>query len=514
MQSNKSLIKKYIMKKTTFLALSIFILTVGITNVQAQSKPNIVVILADDFGYASSNCYGAPKSMIRTPHIDRLAQDGMRFTDASTPGSLCSPTRYAFLTGQYAWRGSLKYGVLNPPEGPLLIEDELKTLPSYLQDQGYLTAQVGKWHLGYTRLENVDDLSAQPLSPGANTVGFDYHFGVPNNIDWLPKVYIENEQIWGLRSQGKSPYGKSSYKNRPYHGYDAPQRNITKVMDDITDKSREWIFKTVRENPEKPFFLYFAPVAVHNPITPAERLRGSSGCGAYCDYIHDLDYSVGEIISALAYSNVLDETIIIFTSDNGGDIGQQEEVQSREAGFRNNGDLRGDKHQIWEGGVRVPFIVRWPGKVEAGAVSDRTINVVDIFSTVQEMVSGTVMRPEEAGADSFSFYDELIGKRNESALRPHMVVNNADGVIAIRKGPYKYIEGIPAKKDLSEGRKKYLADELKEQMYDLDKDLSETKDILANQPKEVKDMKNTLEEIRSLGSERLAAEASGKKRKK
>ncbi|MFY0654925.1 MAG: arylsulfatase [Cyclobacteriaceae bacterium] len=481
----------------------------------AQKKPNIVVILADDLGYASANCYGAPKSMVRTPHIDRLAEQGMRFTDANTPGSVCSPTRYALLTGRYAWRGSLKYGVLNPPEGALLIEDELKTLPAYLQDNGYQTAQVGKWHLGYTRLKNVDDLSAQPLTPGANTVGFDYHFGVPNNIDWLPKVYIENEQIWGLRSKGKSPYGKSSYKNRPYHGYDAPQRMITKVMDDITDKSREWIFKSVRQNPEKPFFLYFAPVAVHNPITPGERLRGSSGCGAYCDYIHDLDYSVGEIINALAYSNVLEETIIIFTSDNGGDIGNLiAEKNARELGFKNNGDLKGDKHTIWEGGFRVPFIVRWPGKVEAGTVSDRTINVVDIFATVQELVSGEVMPPLEAGADSFSFYDELIGERNEAAVRPHMVVNSVSGTMAVRKGPWKYIEGIATRK-LNQGIRDYYAGEFSEQLYNLKDDISESNDLLESQPKEVKDLKNTLEQIRSLGSERLAAESTaGKKGKK
>ncbi len=501
------------MKKSILLVLSIFILTISCKHINAQSKPNIVVILADDLGYASANCYGAPKSMIRTPHIDRLAQEGMRFTDANTPGSVCSPTRYALLTGQYAWRGPLKYGVLNPPEGALLIADEIKTLPSYLQDQGYQTAQVGKWHLGYTRLENVEDLSAQPLTPGANTVGFDYHFGLPNNIDWLPKVYIENEQIYGLRSKGKSPYGKSSYKNQPYHGYDAPQRNITKVMDDITDKSREWIFKSVRENPEKPFFLYFAPVAVHNPITPGERLRGSSGCGAYCDYIHDLDYSVGEIINALAYSNVLEETIIIFTSDNGGDIGQQEEIQSRDTGFKNNGEFKGDKHTIWEGGFRVPFIVRWPGKIEAGTVSDRTINVVDIFATIQEMVSGEVMSPLVAGADSFSFYDELIGQRNEASVRPTMVVNSVSGTMALRKGPWKYIEGIAAK-EINDGIRNYYAGEFKEQLYNLQDDISESNDLLQSQPNEVEDLKNTLEQIRSLGSERLAAESLSKSKKR
>ncbi len=481
----------------------IIMMLIGIVEfLSAQSKPNIVVILADDLGYGSVNCNGAPKSLIRTPHVDQLAEEGMRFTDASTPASVCSPTRYALLTGRYAWRGRLKHGVLNPPEGGLLIEDELFTLPEYLKQQGYTTAQIGKWHLGYTNQYNVEDLSAQPLVPGPRSLGFDYHFGVPNNIDWLPKVYVENEGIWGLRSVGKHPYGRSSYKNQPYHGYDAPQRVTTKVQDDLNDKAREWIFKTVRETPEKPFFLYFAQITIHNPVSPSEKLRGSSTCGPYGDYIHDMDHSVGEIMDALAYAGVLDNTIVIFTSDNGGDRGQTEEVQAREAGFHNDGDFKGDKHTIWEGGFRVPFVVRWPGHVEEGTVSDRMVNLVDIFSTIQELTNGKVISPDKAGADSYSFYDELIGKRNEKALRPHMVVNSVNGVVAIRKGPWKYIEG-EATQDLSDGAKKYLADQLRPQLYNLDTDMSETKNCIEEYPKIYEDLKQTLDRIRELGSERL-----------
>lgn len=472
----------------------------------AQSTPNIVVILADDLGYGSVNCYGAPESLLRTPHVDQLAKEGMRFTDASTPGSVCSPTRYGFLTGRYAWRGRLKYGTLSPPEGALLIEEDLLTLPTYLQQHGYSTAHIGKWHLGYTNMKNVEDLSAQPLVPGPNSVGFDYHFGVPNNIDWLPKVYIENEQIWGLRSKGKSPYGKSSYKNQNYHGYDAPQRVTTKVTGDLNNRAREWIFKCVREEPEKPFFLYFAQVTIHNPVSPGEELRGSSNCGPYGDFIHDMDHSVGEIMDALAYAGVLDNTIVIFASDNGGKIGRVqhgtlEEMQAREAGLLNNGIFRGDKHTIWEGGFRVPFIVRWPGKVKAGSVSDRMVNLVDIFATIQELVSGKVLPPEQAGADSYSFYDELMGERIAGSVRPHMVVNNAKGVMAIRKGPWKYIEGVSAA-PLSEGAKKALADELEPQLYNLYTDISETENQINKHPDIIEDLQKTLNQIKAAGSER------------
>ena len=460
----------------------------------AQTKPNIVVILADDLGYGSVNSYGAPKTLIRTPHVDQLAKDGMRFTDANTPGSVCTPTRYALITGRYAWRGRLKHGTLSPPEGALLIEEDLLTLPGYLKQQGYNTAHVGKWHLGYTNQENVEDLSAQPLVPGPNSIGFDYHFGVPNNIDWLPKVYVENEQIWGLRSKGKHPYGRSSYRNNPYHGYDAPQRVTTEVTNDLVQKARDWIFKSVRQDPEKPFFLYFASVAVHNPFTPGEKLRGSSNCGPYGDYIHDCDHSVGEIMDALAYSGVLDNTIVIFTSDNGGKIGGIEEKQARNAGLSINGDFRGDKHSIWEGGFRVPFIVRWPEHIEAGSVSDRMINLVDIYATIQEVTSGQVLPPKEAGADSYSFYDELIGKRNENSVRPHMVVNNANGALAIRKGPWKYMEGIPQKKGAKQDEP---------QLYNLDNDIVESKDCILQNPEIQKDLQSTLDRIRALDSERL-----------
>ncbi len=470
-----------------------------------SSKPNIVIILADDFGYGSSNCYGAPKTLLRTPHIDRLAAEGMRFTDANTPGSVCSPTRYALLTGRYAWRGRLKYGVLQPPEGGLLIEETLYTLPAFLKDHGYQTAQIGKWHLGYTNQYNVEDLSAQPLVPGPRSLGFDYHFGVPNNIDWLPKVYIENEGIWGLRSKGKHLYGKSSYKNQRYHGYDAPQRVTTKVTGDLNAKAREWIFKCVRQDPEQPFFLYFAPVAIHNPITPGEELRGSTACGPYGDYIHDLDHSVGEILDALAYAGVLDETIIIFTSDNGGDTGQIEEVQAREAGLENNGHFRGDKHTIWEGGFRVPFIARWPGHIKKGTTSDRMINVVDLFATLQELVVGEVLTAEKAGPDSFSFYGTLTGDDQEKYVRSTMIVNNVQGVVAIRKGPWKYIEGIPAA-TLTEGAMKRLEDQLKPHLYNLEIDIQESADLIDTHIDIADDLQSTLDQIREAGAERIQAD--------
>ncbi len=484
------------------LTLSLFVLLLSAVNLNAAHKPpNIVVILADDLGYGSANCYGADVRHIRTPNIDRLSKEGMQFLDANTPGSVCSPTRYALLTGRYAWRGRMKYGVLSPPEGPLLIEPELLTLPEYLKEHGYQTAHVGKWHLGYTTLGNVEDLSAQPLVPGPRSLGFDYHFGVPNNIDWLPKVYVENESIWGLRSKGKRPYGKSSYKGQQYHGYDAPQRVTTEVSQDLSDAARNWISKTIRQNPEKPFFLYFAPVAVHNPIAPTDKWRGSSGVGPYGDYIHDVDYGVGEILHTLAYSGVLDNTIVIFTSDNGGDVGGVEEVQARKLGFKNNGDLRGDKHTIWEGGFKVPFVVRWPSVVSPGTQSNQMINIADIFATLQEIVGGETLAPQIAGADSFSFCSTLRGDNTETTGRATMVINDVAGVIAIRLNEWKYIEDKMLR-PIPNGRPPRKPHP---QLFNLKQDPVEENNVIAEFPEIAKNMQEMLDRIRVQGSERTVA---------
>ncbi|MFC1760653.1 arylsulfatase [Planctomycetota bacterium] len=483
--------------------LTLLLLFVSVLSSTASSKPpNIVIILADDFGYGSANCYGADVHHIRTPNIDRLAADGIQFRDAYSPGSVCSPTRYALLTGRYAWRGRLKYGVLSPPEGPLLIEPELLTLPEYLKQQGYQTAHIGKWHLGYTHLDEVEDLSAQPLAPGPRSLGFDYHFAVPNQIDWLPKVYVENESIWGLRSQGRHPYGKSFYKGQAYHGYDAPQRVAKDVTQDLSEAAWRWISKTVKEEPGKPFFLYFAPVAVHHPISPSDKFRGSSSVGPYGDFIHDLDNSVGNIVDALAYAGVLDDTLVIFTSDNGGDF-CPEEQQAREKGFKNNGDIRGDKHLIWEGGFKVPFVARWPKAIEKGRQSNRMINLVDIYATIQDIIGGGVLDPQTAAADSFSFCSELQGKASAKYRRETMVLNDVKGVVAIRMNEWKYIEN-KAERPMEKARQEKNPKLAQPELYNLKRDPVEANNVIQEFPEIAKNMQATLDRIRTQGSERLA----------
>ena len=464
-----------------------------ISLVSCYSKPNIVLIMADDFGAGSINAYGAPSELVRTPALNRLAEEGMRFTNANTPGSICSPTRYGLLTGQYAWRGPLPFGVVNTDD-PMVVETDRVTMPKYFKKLGYQTAQIGKWHLGYTSTKPVNYLSK--LTPGPNDIGFDYHFGLPQNLDDKMRVWIENDGIYGLRSNRKSPYAKSFYGGI-YMGFDAPQRVREEAMEFLTDRTIDWIKRAHRGNPEQPFFVYFAQPSVHHPVVPSEEMRGASGAGAYGDFIQDTDLSVGRIIAALEYEGIADETIIIFTSDNGADIPtnnrMRPENQAQRMGLNANGVFRGDKHTIYEGGVRVPLIVRWDGKVAEGIVSDRMINIADIYSTLVEAVSGEKPTGEEA-PDSVSFAPTMLGESQEA--RAAMITSNVAGLHAIREGDWKYIDGRYPKGTPQNFMKSTKKQSVKA-LYNLKVDPSETKNVVDDYPELVGRMQQMLDDLRA-----------------
>lgn len=472
----------------------IFLLSlVALSGLQAAKMPNVVLIMADDFGVGCVNAYGAPTALVRTPAMDRLAEDGMRFDNANTPGSICSPTRYALLTGEYAWRGPLPFGVVNVDD-PMVVETDRVTMAKYFQKLGYATAQVGKWHLGYGDQKPAN--YTEKLTPGPNDVGFDYHFGLPQNLDDKLRVWIENDGVYGLRSKKLSPYSKSFYGGQ-YVGLDAPQRERETAQAFMTDKAIEWIKQMHRGDSERPFFLYFAPAATHHPIVPSEEMRGASDCGAYGDFIQDLDLSVGRIIAALEYEGIADETLIVFTADNGADIPHNDpsrpENQAQAAGLEANGVNRGDKHTIHEGGVRVPLIVRWDGKIEAGSVSDRMVNIVDLYSTLVEAVSGEVPSVGDA-PDSVSFAATLRGE--SQAPRGAMISSNAAGLHAIREGKWKYVdstfpEGAP------EGLRRHFKKQAEPALYDLDSDPSETKNLIAEHPEVTQRMQDELNTLRA-----------------
>lgn len=447
----------------------------------AQSEsPNIVLVLADDFGYGSVGAYGANPSMVRTPNLDQLAREGMRFDKAYTTGSVCSPTRYALLTGEYSWRTSLKAGVINLTT-PLLIAPGKETIASWLKARGYQTSHFGKWHLGYGRKKWKVFFDAMGIGP--NEVGFDYHFGVPNNMDDPHKAYVENGSIYGLRSKRLSPYGKSYY-GRQYIGYDAPQRNEPQVMETITEKAIEWLDN---RDADKPFFIYFATVAVHHPIMPSDRMRGTSGVGAYGDFIHDLDYSVGQLMNALKVRGLDENTIFIFSSDNGGDIpGNRPESPESQAvafGFKPNGELRADKHTIYNGGFQVPMIVRWPSKVREQTVSKATVSTVDVFPTLAALL-GEPLNEDQMDGRSFS---ATLDNPNSNYKRDDLALRDAKGRRALISGNFKYVddrypEGVKGPK-------------LKQELYDLSQDPSESKNIIASNPELAERLKRRLDAI-------------------
>lgn len=490
---------------------------------KTTARPNIVVILADDYGYGSLGCYGADNKLIQTPALDRLAREGRRFTDANTTSSVCSPTRYSVMTGRYCWRTSLTHEVLGT-FSPLHIETNRLTMASLLKAHGYTSAAIGKWHLGYGASDDSPkwrtDYTAE-LSPGPLDLGFDYHFGVPSNHGDLTGVFVENRFVYGLRS-GKIP--ESMKKSVPdsddfkatYEATDmenaksgvkildlnAPRRKNERVMKVLTDKATQWIEQQPRD---KPFFLYFTPVAVHNPVTPDKDLAGKSAAGLYGDWIHELDRSVGRVLETLDKQGLAKNTLVIFTSDNGGVREPQKadmlQTKALNAGLAVNGAWRGGKHHVWEGGFRVPFLVRWPGQAPAGTVCNETISLSDILATTAAIV-GEKLPPAQKGAeDSFNILPAIRGEQCVAPLRPDIIVHSSDGVFAIRKGQWKWIEGIPVE-DIKPGARKARAEEYRAQLYDLKNDPAETKDVSAAHPDVVKELSGLLERYRNGGYSR------------
>jgi arylsulfatase A len=502
-------------------ALLLFLTAAFTAILPATDRPNVVLILSDDFGYGSSGAYGADGTLVQTPNLDRLAREGRRFTDANTTSSVCSPTRYSVLTGRYCWRTSLKHEVLGT-FSPLHIETHRLTLASLLKKQGYQTAAVGKWHLGYGTADDSPkwrtDYTAE-LSPGPLEVGFDSHFGVPSNHGDLTGVFVENRFVYGLR-RGKIPanmklpgpdadavnfkdrYGPEDTENgrATILEIEAPRRVNERVMAELTLKATDWIR---RQKADQPFFLYFTPVAVHNPITPDRDLAGKSKAGTFGDWIHELDRSVGGILEALDRQGLSQNTLVIFSSDNGGVCKPERpspQTLAIQAGLKVNGDLRGGKHDVWQGGFQVPFLIRWPGRVPAGSVCHEMISVADLLATMATLVGEPLPPASQAAEDSFNVLPAFLGQEAPPA-RSDLIVHSADGTFAIRQGPWKWIEGVPVD-DIAPAARKSRASQHRPQLYHLVKDPAETQDVSAQHPEVVKALSALLNRYRDGGYSR------------
>jgi len=440
----------------------------------STDKPNIIFIMADDLGYGDLSCYGATK--VKTPNINRMAKEGVRFTDAHSPSAVCSPTRYGVLTGRYCWRTRLKQWVC-PPNDPLLIEKDRLTVASLLKSAGYTTGCVGKWHLGFG--EERPDWNRQ-LKPGPLEVGFDYYFGVPTSHNWAPYVYVENHHVVGRRENEFIEVDDNGTEKQGI----AAKRNSEEIALIQTGKVIEFI----QCNKDKPFFLYFATCNVHKPYTPNDRFKGTSQCGIYGDFTHEFDWTVGEVLNTLDRLRLYDKTLIIVTSDNGAND------EFRKFGHSSCGFLRGQKTDIWEGGHRVPFVARWPGKIKAGTTSDEVICLTDFMATSAAVVGAEL--PNNAGEDSYNILPILLGQKADRRIREATVHHSISGVFSIRQGPWKLILGRGSGGWSKPHYVKPKPGEPEGQLYNLKKDPTETDNVWSRHPEIVKRLAKLLEKYK------------------
>lgn len=463
----------------------------------AASKPNVVVVLADDLGYGDTGCYGATK--IKTPNIDRLAQQGRRFTYAYTPGSVCSPTRYGLMAGRYCWREPRHHPTgVHAPGGPLLFDPDRLTLARLFQEHGYATGCVGKWHLGFGPGDNPRvryDWSREEIKPGPLEVGFDCFYGMAANVGNQPRIYIENHRFVG-RKPGDVVTMLGRAEVKPW----SPEAEYKEdhVAGDIARKAVEFI----ERSKDKPFFLYFATNIAHNSITPAAEFAGSSACGPYGDFVQELDHHVGLVLAALDKAGIADNTLVLFTSDNGGVVADNERLaaqwQARQAGHAVCGSLRGRKHSIYEGGFRVPFIVRWPGHVPPGTQSDTMFCLTDVLAACASLLGDKL--PEGAGEDSFNALPAWKGQPN-ARVRESLVLDSAQGIFAIREGDWKLIvrnDSLAA----AGGKKTRQFAENENQLFNLADDPAETKNLWNEKPDVVKRLSDSLATLQKAGRSR------------
>lgn len=486
---------------------------------QDNKPPNIVIILADDLGYGDPQVYNS-ESKIPTPNIDLLASAGMRFTDAHSPSSVCTPTRYGILTGRYAWRTELKRSVLWMWDKPLIKNDRL-TFPKMLKTKNYNTACIGKWHLGWRwpsnqgegymndtipigdyGLKGRNDLwkyidFSKPMGGGPLEAGFDYYFGddVPN---FAPYTFFENDKLVKTPDliKPKDMYGGAGPMSE---GWD-----LTQVMPEITKRA----VKYIEDESEKdsPFFLYFTLTAPHTPIAPTDKFKGKSEAGLYGDFVHEVDWSVGQIIDALKKSGEFENTLLVFTSDNGSPQRDGTNMGGQIASVKKYGHdpsrpWKGMKSDAWEGGHRVPFIATWPGKIQENAVSDQLICHTDIISSVAKILN--IENGTKSMEDSYDISTVLLGQNNDKRIREAVIHHSGNGTFAIRKGDWKLIlgkksggfsnnleiEGIPVDTD--------------GQLYNLKVDPSESKNIYAENPEKINELSQLLENYKTKGTSKL-----------
>lgn len=444
-------------------------------------------------GIGDLTCYN-DRAAWRTPNLDRLAEDGMRFEDAHSSSAVCTPSRYSILTGRYAWRSWLKRGVVGGFT-PSLIEPGRKTVASYLKEQGYRTACVGKWHLGLDWVrkgeEEWDVEYTQPFGGGPCDHGFDSWFGISASLDMAPYLYLRDRTVEELPERmdpGRTGMQAVNGRNRIFwrEGMIAPDFQHEEVMPRCTEEC----CRLIRDKHEEPFFIYYALPAPHTPIVPTPEFQGSTNTNAYGDFCAQVDAEVGQILDALDETGQAENTIVVFTSDNGC---SPQANYTELAMFGHNPSLiyRGHKADIYEGGHRIPLLTRWPAGIQAGAASDETVCLSDFFATVADAVG--VPLTDDAGEDSVSNLPLWKGEDLKKPLREATVHHSIDGSFSIRQGRWK-LELCPGSGGWSYPRPGADSTDGMPQMqlYDLDQDVRERFNVIDKHPEFVEPLKTLL----------------------
>lgn len=481
----------------------------------ASEQPNFLLILADDLGYGDVSCYN-PESKVRTPNLDRLAAEGMRFTDAHSPSTVCTPTRYSIMTGRMAFRLDYR-GVFTGVGGPGLITKDRLTLPGMLRERGYETAMFGKWHIGMTFLDkdgkaiNDNALEAVKRIDYSRTIpdapihrGFDHFFGTVccPTTDWL-YAFVDGDRIpvppTQIIDKTKLPKHEWSFDCRP--GFVAPSFDHEEVDMVFLKKSLQFLDQHAKENPQKPFFLFHSLQAVHLPSFPGKDFKGKTNAGPHGDFIFEFDHVVGELMAKLKALGVDDNTLVIVTSDNGPEVGTV--LNMREI-YQHDGarPWRGMKRDNWEGGHRVPMVARWPNKVKTGSVADQTVCLNDIMATCAAAVDAKL--PNDAAEDSFNLLPILLGQTEEQ-VRPFALHQTISLALSIRRGKWKYLDhqgsggNNYAKGPLATLNLPEVAPNAPGQLYDLEADPGETNNLYNQHPEIVKELKALLDETKRSG---------------
>lgn len=503
------------MKQCIFIISILSYILLSSFELLADNQPNIVIIYADDMGYGDLNCQN-PNSKIPTPNLDKLATESMRFTDAHSSSGICSPSRYALLTGTYHWRRN--HGIVGSFGKPFFKDSDV-TLAHILQSEGYNTACIGKWHLGwnwnfknkpsgvYTQKgkqkkyylpEDID--WSKPIPGGPLSRGFDYYFG-DGTINFPPYVWIENDRVTATPTETMDvnhidfeiKEGKCEFRKGPK----IKDWNPYEVLPTLTSKTIEWIGK---QKKDKPFFLYLALPSPHAPIIPNDEFDGTSQAGSYGDFMVQTDWVTGQVLKALKNQGLEENTIVIFSSDNGPENYAFERAKKYD--HYSMGDFRGLKRDVWEGGHHVPLLIKWPGNIESGVVSDEVISQVDIMTTVANIVG--IKIPDNAAPDGYDFSPVLLNKTYSSPLREATIHNTKANKWGIRKEDWLYINSKSGEHSkMPESFKKlrnYQAFKTEGLLFNMNTGPEQRNNLYSKYPEKVNELKMLLQKYRESSS--------------